>query len=441
MEPKAFDDLLARAARRTWRAPTGVGPVISIHLEEAPPEAERPDTLAAFQKLERTACELGVDLALTGGGYGCVSFEMTAKTGSEADVARLVETPAFLSDLDRTGATELHVRRVERPIGLGKHYAREVAYLTNRAPRPDGDFGNTWTPELRAGFVEVLVPAGGRPSREPGRWLSLVSPFTGRSKREPILQGRREVTPEQMAEEFAVGQRAGLLHVHGVATTFRDALVDTAELSRNLQIEKLGLWPVVFCWPSQGPPPNYSVDINLAERSEAVLAKALDLLGRKLPTLHAVAHSHGSKLLLGAMQELKASYGVAGNAFETVLLVAPDVDPDVMEGLLPHMMAYFKRGALYYCDRDLALALSGVVISHAKRAGAVGLRNGHPKLDCIDVSSMAKGLVAHSYHTDAPLIMSDMFYALRGEGAASRYGPTASGTPGFYMFNAVPKAA
>jgi esterase/lipase superfamily enzyme len=442
MDPKVFDEVLALAARKTWRPAKGGGPVISIHLETAPGADARQDVFAAFERVEDVAKYHGVSLALTGGGYGCVSFEIDAKASDHPDqITQMVEGVLFQSAVNQTGATSMEVGRVADPVRLHRFYGREVAYLTNRAPERETDYGDESGEVLYAGTARVYVPSEPSPPRNRAdQWLRIRNPFQAKLKVLPVVEALSRMSPEDLVSRLVGQGQAALLNIHGVRTSFHDALVDSAELARNLQLEKLDLASIAFCWPASLDP-KYLKDANFAERSGVALAKSLAALGENLPALNALAYSHGAKLLLEAAREFKASGYDPGGAFDRVIFVAPDADEVVTSQRLAHLMDLFQAGALYYNNADNALNVAGKVAG-GKRAGAHGPATAHPRLECIDVSDIADGLVGHSYHAESPQVCDDIFGVLKHDPVSGRRGPVEqAGRPGFYAIRRMPQAA
>jgi esterase/lipase superfamily enzyme len=273
--------------------------------------------------------------------------------------------------------------------------------------------------------------AAGRPI-----WKRLAPALFRGGKPQPKVTSLRELSAEETAAAAAAGGRPVLLHVHGVATSFRDAVIDTAELAMNLEVGKLGLTPCLFTWPSDGPVTGYDGHTRKAERSEKPLADLLAILRTQTEHVDVVAHSHGNKLLLRAAGRFRTDDKVIHEA----LLVAPDVDHGVMQDLLPDLARIAEHSTLYFCSHDVALKLSEGKFG-APRAGSVGIDAGHLNVDCVNVDSIVRGPVAHSYHANTQLVVADMHYTLSGLSPDRRYGLTASGKPRVFVYEPLKKAA
>ena len=443
MDRRAFDDVVQRAKRQTWRSPGGSGPVLSIRYPHAIAEGA-PEGFEALEHVEATAHALGVPLALTGGGFGCIDFAFSLDGASRGSLDALVEEPRFRAALNDTPATSISIRRTTEPKDYERRGEQLVHLFTNRSQAASGAYGREAVQTVSSAIygVELSVTEARQASAKDIWRRTAGALFRGPAMR-PAIRLHRTVDPAEAAAAAADDGCVGvLLNIHGISTSLEDGLVGTARLARDLELDKLRLSASLFSWPADGPATDYDSIVRRGENSETPLARTLSALSLTGKPLHVVAHSHGNKVLLRAAVRLKASKMELGPEPGSALLVAADVDHGFMEDNLPDLMSVFRKGVLYFCNRDLALKLAGRKFG-AARAGSVGIDTAGLEVESINLDSIvsvASGF-GHSYHADTQLVVNDMYYALRGTAAKDRHGLDPGERPGVFFYRRMRVAA
>lgn len=124
--------------------------------------------------------------------------------------------------------------------------------------------------------------------------------------------------------------------------------------------------------------------------------------------IHIIAHSMGNRGLLRAMQRMLAQVQAAsGISFGQIFLAAPDVDPDLFEGLVEAYRQLAERTTLYVSAKDKALATSGIIHDHP-RVGFFPPITVIEGIDTVEVSNIDLTLLGHGYYADARDLLQDM---------------------------------
>ncbi len=423
MERRLFDEVVQRADIGRWRPAQGEGPVLSVRCGAGLTE-NADDSFKQLERLQVIAASCDVPLQLAGGGGGCIDFEFIAAAGVPPHTLHaLMDNPTFVSALDCTAATEIAIRRTSDPGEYERRSVQKIYVFTDRLPAGD-TFSAQGGEGLAAAVYEVDVPVmTPRVSPSTHIWRRVTKLLQRRAP--PKATRLRAALPSEVAAAAAEAGDGALLNIHGIATTFERALIDTAELALRLELDKLRLNTCLFSWPADGSPLRYPEQTRVGESSEQMLAATLSALSGRTSALHAIAHSHGAKILVRAAAHALAQGLPVAPTLRNVLLVAPDVDQKFLTANLPYLFRHFRSGVLYSCTFDLALYMAQKA-EGAPRAGQVGVEVGDLPVESISVDalvSLGRGF-AHSYHVDTQPISSDMYYALRGIPAPERYGVT-----------------
>ena len=309
----------------------------------------------------------------------------------------------------------------------------KVYFVTNRGYQ-DGKFLNAPGAALLYGEAEVEYTYD-EPMSVTSVATGLVNYFqSGRG----LLIDKSKVTATPFPVGFlntrhATPSKAPIIYVHGFANTFDDAVKRAAWISWNSKR------PVIaFSWPSQGrgTPGDYKLDAVTAEASTAALRVLLEAIGKDHAgetDVDIVAHSMGSKLLLGSLERMTApSGGQAGPKFRQLALVAADIPAAKLEADLANLNRFFSRSStLYVSDHDLALGISwkGMNPGEGPRAGLAPPVLVKQGLESIFIGPNDFSFTGHSYHAANGPIADDLVEMLRyGTPAQDRRGSIASPT-------------
>jgi len=152
--------------------------------------------------------------------------------------------------------------------------------------------------------------------------------------------------------------------------------------------------------------------------------------------IHVVGHSMGTRLIGRSMGTLASDRPEGDMArFREIVLIAPDIDSDVFRrDMAPRLERNNIHVTLYASSGDNALMASKAFHGYA-RAGDSGERLVIvPGVETIDASVVGGGLLGHSYFTEDPRIIGDLFSLLQsGQRADNRFAlQSVSGKDGRY---------
>jgi esterase/lipase superfamily enzyme len=183
--------------------------------------------------------------------------------------------------------------------------------------------------------------------------------------------GRQEYIAE-LKRALSQSRRKDLfIFVHGYANTFEDVCRRTAQVSHDLSFPG----PVLFySWPSAGNSLRYGRDEEMVTRSVENLAGLLVDLARDTGAekLHILAHSLGSRLVLGALDKFLPVDEPSSRRIAEVIFAAPDVGRATFrESIESKLKAQRLAGrvTLYASSADRALAISRTYHGEEARAG------------------------------------------------------------------------
>ncbi len=445
-----FTRLRQLAHRRAW-VPSALAP-FEVRLTSLDSPNDVPfDALATFvNRFERNT---GIALSLTGGGYGCFDLGLTPEvdTTKHGDVARAVAAveSAITNDLQiQSALNDLRVDlvRVETPRFTKTWRAfddLEIAIATNREllsdpsiPQDDirGVFGADGASSNTYGIANVLISDMSR--RQPGENLAkrifrLVKRLAGRERDRQIIIRKLDLYSGDMFPEVLKTRvrNGAVVIVHGYANSF-DTAIDACALGvYRARLHDLALLPVMFSWPADGSPINYTPDTNAAENSEFQLLEALDLLsdalGAVLPSV--VAHSHGNKLLVRSLTTKVKDRRDKTHWLKRLVLIEPDVDQSFLEQRAAILADAADRIVLYHSANDRALKAASIVFNSV-RAGQKGVRPEEldsctaDRLEIVDATSVASGWTKHAPHIESAEVVSDLYYLFQGHAPEKRHG-------------------
>lgn len=220
-----------------------------------------------------------------------------------------------------------------------------------------------------------------------------------------------------------------VVFVHGFNNSFRFSAVRLAQLVYDTRFEGR---PVLFSWPSNGGDSlfdevagilSYKTDREDAKQSVDALARVLreialdtrrpvDATTGKRGDVHIIAHSMGCQLLVDALEKLHTGWVDGERPFKSIILAAPDVDPDDLTRMVQSVRTPTERVTLYFCEADRALQAS--TNYHSQQSGAViRPRVGQalcclPDVENIDANAANTTFIGHSYFVDGSLLLRDL---------------------------------
>ena len=313
------------------------------------------------------------------------------------------------------------VHSVYRPVGAVDVNA-DVFFVTDRAKTvtvPPG-FGFVPGEAPSCGVVHAVVP----PARLPGG----AAIFAREAGRDALTCG-----PGQMQIAAAIARAAHdkncdsvLLFVHGFDTGFETAVLRAGQLGIDTQ------WRcavAAFSWSSSGDRTEYDEDTTRATAAEPLFGDLLHALSDAGITADIVAHSMGTRLVLGTL-------GQNGARADQVILTAADIgiaqDDDQFPTLAHAAAPHLNRLTVYASRNDAVLAISKRFNNGVPRLGREPLaayRAAAPKVDVIDASAVPGDYTGHNYYGLSYEIIADMALALDGVPAEARLQPRLTAPP------------
>lgn len=161
-----------------------------------------------------------------------------------------------------------------------------------------------------------------------------------------------------------------LVFVHGYNNTFSDAVYRFAQIRTDFGIAGPG---VLYSWPSAGDPRGYAYDRDSVLYSRDDFQYVLESLtaapGQKVLLL---AHSMGAQLVMETLRQA----ALAGDRrvidrISGVVLIAPDIDPDVFRSQAVAIGKLPKPFLIFVSRADRALTLSGLLFGRKPRLGVI----------------------------------------------------------------------
>lgn len=405
MAMSPFEELTIELLERT----DGLEPILNVYIHDEDGvlvQRDDPDTAAAmFAWQPSTNGNYYVVLDNTGPGVGTVRIRTTRTRGLQSSGQSL---PAAFATVRVFFATD------RQDIG--------TATLPAFGPSPDT--------ELSYGYSDVSIPREHRLGELEGPSILRLEFRTDPAKHVVLLSVQPQSEHRflaQISTRIATSRRREvLLFIHGFNVTFEDAMRRTAQIAYDLAFDG----PMIaFSWPSQGSvsPLAYTRDQRNADLSATSLKRVLEALtATGEVTVHVIAHSMGSRVLAGALQQLVPTRDASQRqpALREVAFLAPDIDAELFKRTIKQIAAKATRMTLYASSRDGALALAQRVAGY-QRAGQSGDQIVVvPEMQTIDVSEVDTSLLGlnHSYLADNTTIMSDLFTLLKGQPPQERFG-------------------
>jgi esterase/lipase superfamily enzyme len=290
--------------------------------------------------------------------------------------------------------------------------------FANARPAPD-------TPPMSYGVCEVTVP--NRPNHKigaverPNRFFKLLFDEDPR-KHVTIrrcLPCDEESFYKSMSECAALAQNGGvLLFLHGYSVTFAEGIYRTAQMAVDLNFNGV---PLCFSWASAGRYSGYWGDEATSTWSIPHVRALLEQIAtlNSVKTIHVIAHSMGSRILLECLNEIAVSKEVAtAKKIGQLCLAAPDIDTGRFHEIAKDVAKLSRRTTLYASSNDKALRASNRFHGGYTRAGWAGKDMVVCDfLDTVDASAVKTDILGHSYFGSTRTVLHDV-YDLIGTGKA-----------------------
>jgi esterase/lipase superfamily enzyme len=238
----------------------------------------------------------------------------------------------------------------------------------------------------------------------------------------------KEADPDAILDRLdaTVGARGPALYVHGYYIGFEKGCRRAAVLQRNAALEGRFLW---FSWPSDGAAAHYTHDEADLYWSLPDLADTIMTLDRRFGsgTVDVIGHSLGARGVVLALAE------VANRHPETrlghVVLLAPDMDFEIFERILPRVSPIVESMTVYVSTGDRPLALSARLHGYPRLGEAGNEVSRLTGVEIIDLSELpSEGPTGHLHHLYSRPVGEDLGRLLNdGARADARQGLVAQG--------------
>jgi esterase/lipase superfamily enzyme len=312
-------------------------------------------------------------------------------------------------------------RSLAKKSASGEAYVQSVYYATDRNPtgaaEPELAFDGQRASggAMSYGKAEVNIPLSHKRGHIETPWLEIQS-LRDAAKHIFILKLNSLDEAGLMEELRSVGGgKADLLvYVHGFNVPFSDAIVRAAQVAFDFGFEGA---PIVYSWPSDGGVTSYNTDAEDIAWSAKHLEVLLTRLKQEFPDrkLHLIAHSMGSRGLLGALR-LLAYRDATRPLFQSVILCAPDFDSDLFRDQIAaevHPLA--KQWVVYTSDKDLALTASEQINAAPRLGKPVTYAEGYEIIDATGLEVTPWSLPeTHSYYATKQRVLDDMVSVIKG---------------------------
>lgn len=260
------------------------------------------------------------------------------------------------------------------PEAAGTGTKVEILVATTRGASQTETFAARARSEtVRWGVLEVSVP----PDRAPG-----TVTFPRGAKANPTTDFLT-TSAKQLADEQAFlhalnarlakrrpGDREVTLFVHGFNTNFAEGVYRHAQMTYDFESPAVS---VSYSWPSAANVFAYGFDLESALFARDGLEKVMQLLARsKAEGVVVVGHSMGTVVVLETLRQM-AIRG-SDDAFDdirAVLLVAPDLDPELFRQEVLALAGYELPIYVTVSGRDRALQVSGLLRGQSERLGSI----------------------------------------------------------------------
>ncbi len=128
---------------------------------------------------------------------------------------------------------------------------------------------------------------------------------------------------------------------------------------------------------------------------------------KHIETIYIIGHSMGSRLITSALAALDSSQ--SNSKFKDVILAAPDVDLGVFKHTADPLSQHADRVTIYESSTDLALTVSHEFHDYPRLGDTRPNVNVFRHYDCIEATAVDTSILGHSYISDSPSILADIF--------------------------------
>ena len=267
------------------------------------------------------------------------------------------------------------------------------------ATTPDADFVITAVPFVTNRAVETSRRGQDEMSNRLGelRGGSCIVEIDGENSElleyEIVPVGK---TIESLREDAETGVT---LYIHGYNEGFDKNCRYAAVLRERLLLRHSLL---LFSWPSDNKVVTYGADVRKMRATHDTLAELLGLLADRFGAgnVNIVAHSLGSR---GAMDTIFRSDTIRSSRFRKLVLVAPDVDPERFEAILPVLRLHVSDITVFVAGNDRALSISEILHREPRLGNDTEWQS--PVVNVVDVTTLNTGHFSrHMYHVRNPQI-------------------------------------
>lgn len=201
---------------------------------------------------------------------------------------------------------------------------------------------------------------------------------------------------------------APALYVHGYYIDFDKGCRRAVLMQRNAGLADRFLW---FTWPSDGALASYARDEADLYWSVPDLADTIITLEDRFGSVDVLGHS------LGARGVVLALYEVANRRPDIrlgqVVLLAPDMDFQIFERILPRIAPIAANITVYATTGDRPLALSAQLHGYPRLGEAGPHLVDHDGVEIVDLSDLPSGSpTGHLYHIYSADVGADLRFVL-----------------------------
>ncbi|WP_271568411.1 alpha/beta hydrolase [Bradyrhizobium sp. CCBAU 11386] len=223
------------------------------------------------------------------------------------------------------------------------------------------------------------------------------------------IQKLYRLSREEFASAIANPADSMMLFVHGYNVGFSDAAFKAAQIAFDANYKGRVM---MYSWPSKGGLLDYDYDRESALYAPDGLFDLLQLIKKeaKVSRIIVIAHSLGSEVVLGALQQAALSQTTLG--ITELIFAAPDVDRDLYLERANQIKSAAGAVTLYASSTDLALLASMKKAQSTSRMGFVS-KSGPtlvPGIETIDVSAVGSEMFAlnHSTYSTSRAVLDDI---------------------------------
>ena len=308
---------------------------------------------------------------------------------------------------------------------LKRYQVVTIHYATDRAgsasKKPSNAFGRERAIQgkITYGTCDVSIPFDRKKGQLPRpSWRKLE--FREDPEKHVVLLKVTTLDPADFFASAAQHGKQAFVFVHGFNVSFEEAARRTAQIAWDLPFDGL---PVLYSWPSQGKMmrrPYQTDEANIEWTIPHLQQFLTDLVAKGgIETLHLIGHSMGNRAIARALQ-LTALQMPGKVDFHEVIFSAPDIDAGTFADLAKQFLKAARRVTLYASAGDEALKFSTSMHGNPRAGDSRGGILVVPGMDSIDATGVDVSFLGHSYIGSEKSVLTDVFYALRGDLAADR---------------------